>query len=386
MLTRIAISGYRSLRDLVVALAPLNIVTGSNGSGKSNLYRALGLLAEVAQGRIIQTLAADGGLQSTLWAGPEALSRGMKMGRVKIQGTVRNKPVSLKLGFSGEDYGYAIDLGLPQPSGSMFGRDPEIKTEAIWTGNTLGRSNIFAERRGPMMRLRDAAGVWRQIDADISAWDSMMTHCADPTAAPELLELRERMRAWRFYDQLRTDRDAAPRRPQIGTYTPVLANDGSDLAAAVETILEVGDAEGFAEAIADAFAGARIDIVANEGFFELQMHQHGLLRPLKTAELSDGTLRYLMLTAALLSPRPPRLMVLNEPEASLHPDLLPALARLIGRAAERSQIIVVSHAPALVNAIESEVWSETKYIVLEKELGETQVRDNEAPSWARPSR
>ena len=61
------------------------------------------------------------------------------------------------------------------------------------------------------------------------------------------------------------------------------------------------------------------------------MSQPGLLRPLKAAELSDGTLRYLLWIAALLSPRPPELLVLNEPETSLHPDLLPALARLIAR-------------------------------------------------------
>ena len=63
------------------------------------------------------------------------------------------------------------------------------------------------------------------------------------------------------------------------------------------------------------------------------MQQHGLLRPLKAAELSDGTLRYLLWVAALLTPRPPGLLVLNEPETSLHPDLLPALARLIAHAA-----------------------------------------------------
>ena len=63
------------------------------------------------------------------------------------------------------------------------------------------------------------------------------------------------------------------------------------------------------------------------------MRQHGLLRPLKASELSDGTLRYLLLVAALLSPRPPTLMILNEPETSLHPDLLPPLARLIEQAA-----------------------------------------------------
>lgn len=80
MMTRLAIGGYRSLRDITVALGPLNVVTGANGSGKSSLYRALKLLADIAQGRIIQSLASEGGLQSTLWAGPEAFSHAMKAG------------------------------------------------------------------------------------------------------------------------------------------------------------------------------------------------------------------------------------------------------------------------------------------------------------------
>jgi predicted ATPase len=71
MIDRLAVSGYRSLRDIRLALGRLTIVTGPNGSGKSSLYRALRLLADVAQGRVVQSLAAEGGLQSTLWAGPE---------------------------------------------------------------------------------------------------------------------------------------------------------------------------------------------------------------------------------------------------------------------------------------------------------------------------
>jgi len=80
MMTRLAVAGYRSLRDIRVTLAALNVVTGANGSGKSSLYRALRLLADIAQGRIIQSLAGEGGLQSTLWAGPEQFSRAMKAG------------------------------------------------------------------------------------------------------------------------------------------------------------------------------------------------------------------------------------------------------------------------------------------------------------------
>lgn len=192
------------------------------------------------------------------------------------------------------------------------------------------------------------------------------------------------MREWRFYDHLRTDRDAPARRPQIGTYTPVLASDGFDLAAAIQTIIEIGNPDELDATIDDAFPGARVGVVQADGYFELEMKQHGLLRPLKAAELSDGTLRYLLLVAALLSPRPPALMILNEPETSLHPDLLPALGRLVARAAAHSQIILVSHAPDLVAALRHEKGS--RQIVLEKRLGETVVRDDDGLSWNWPSR
>jgi predicted ATPase len=128
--------------------------------GKSSLYRALRLLADVAQGRIIQSLAGEGGLHSTLWAGPESFARSVERGEQPVQGTVRKASLSLKLGFAGDDYGYAIDLGLPQPSSSAFARDPEIKVEALWTGETLGRSNVFAARNGPSVRIRSDSGEW----------------------------------------------------------------------------------------------------------------------------------------------------------------------------------------------------------------------------------
>jgi predicted ATPase len=384
MITKIAIAGYRSLRDIRLSLGSLNVVTGANGSGKSSLYRALRLLADIAQGRIIQSLAAEGGLHSTLWAGPETFSRAVKRGEHPVQGTVRKNAISLKLGFAGDDYGYAIDLGLPTPSSSAFSRDPEIKTENQWTGETLGRANVFATRTGPLVRIRADSGQWREVVRNLASFDSMMTHCSDPRDAPELLILRERMRDWRFYDQLRTDREAPARRPQIGTYTPVLASDGADLAAALQTVREIGDADALDTAIADAFPGGSIDVLQADGYFELEMRQRGLLRPLKAAELSDGTLRYLLLGAALLSPRPPSLMILNEPETSLHPDLLPPLARLIAEAAKRSQVVVVSHAEALVSGLAA--VDGAQQIVLEKRLGETLVADDEPPSWTWPSR
>lgn len=167
MITDLAISGYRSLRDVKLSLGQLNIVTGANGSGKSSLYRSLRLLSEIAQGRAIGSLAAEGGLASTLWAGPEKISARMRSGEVPVQGTVRTEPVSLKLGFSSEDYGYAIDLGLPRPSPTRFGHDPEIKSEALWTGAQLKPANLLAERRGNFVRIRsNESGSWRESMKD----------------------------------------------------------------------------------------------------------------------------------------------------------------------------------------------------------------------------
>jgi len=93
MLTALAISGYRSLRDLLIPLHEFNLITGANGSGKTSLYRALRqLLADTAQRNVVQSLAGEGGLQSTLWAGPEEISRSMKRGDHTVPGTWEPRP------------------------------------------------------------------------------------------------------------------------------------------------------------------------------------------------------------------------------------------------------------------------------------------------------
>jgi predicted ATPase len=387
MLNTLAIAGYRSLRSITLPLGRLNIITGANGSGKSNLYRALRLLAETAQGNVVGALAREGGLQATLWAGPEHISPRMERGEVPIQGGPRRERPALKLGFSGDDFGYAIDFGFPTPSSqSAFSLDPEIKCEAIWSGECLRLQNTLVERCDTRVRTRDGRG-WRVMAEHLSAFESIFTHVADPERAPEVMTLRESIRGWRFYDHFRSDADAPARLAQWGTRTPVLSHDGRDLAAAWQTICEIGDHQSLNDAVNDAFPGAQVEVVASDNRFGLQFQQHGLLRALSTAELSDGTLRYLLWIAALHTPRPPSLMVLNEPETSLHPDLLPALARLIVKASTHSQIWVVSHAPRLIADLESA--ARCNAIRLEKNLSQTKVaglRTLDEPPWHWPER
>jgi predicted ATPase len=471
MLTAVAVSGYRSLRDVVVPLHGLDVVTGANGSGKSSLYRSLRLLAGCGRGDVIGTLAREGGLQSALWAGPATLGGARDRGHA-VQGTRRKGPISLQLGFASDDFGYLVDLGLPQQasgvdagSASAFLRDPEIKREVVWSGPVMRPGSVLVRRRWGVVETRATSGSdddwdagrggsegedesewesdpveapgartgsraayrdpgpaggaaarssaaarrarpgWTELTRSLRPWESMLTELADPERAPELLRVRRMMRGWRFYDGFRADAGAPARTPQVGTRTPVLADDGRDLAAALQTIREQGD-RALDHAVADAFDGAILDVTVEGGRFDVALHQPGMLRPLSGAELSDGTLRYLLLVAALLTPDPPPLMVLNEPETSLHPQLLPPLARLIRAAAERSQVMVVSHSRALIDELgvvdldddaddqdEDEDEDDTRVglgspargITLAKDLGETFVQGQgllTTPAWS----
>ncbi len=395
VLTALAVENYRSLRRLVVGLGRLTVVSGANGSGKSSLYRSLRLLADAARGGAVAALAREGGLPSTLWAGPEHIGRSVREGGHEVRGTVRTGVVGLKLGFASDDFGYAIDLGLPPAKlvTTAFALDPEIKRECVWAGPVLRPATLLCDRAGTTVRLRDAAGGWHDRHDTIRGYDSVLSELADPQRAPELLELRERVRGWRFYDHLRADADAPARAARIGTRTPVLGHDGGDLAAALQTIREIGDAAALEATIDQAFPGSRVEIVVSEtGRFEVTLRQHGLLRPLRAAELSDGTLRYLLWVAALLTPRPPVLLVLNEPETSLHPDLLRPLGELIVAVSARTQVVAVTHSRALASALQvgaERAGTDLTTIELVKDYGETQVSGQgrlDEPPWQWPKR
>ncbi|MBA0048705.1 AAA family ATPase [Mycobacteroides sp. LB1] len=394
MLTTVAIRGYRSLRDLVLPLAQLTVVTGANGTGKSSLYRALQLLADCGRGEIIGSLARQGGLQSAIWAGPENLKGARRTGTV--QGTVRTRPVSIELGYASTDFGYLVDLGLPIPSDSAFGRDPEIKREAVFTGPSLRPSATLVRRTRPVVEARaDSGRGFEDFSRSLPTYRSVLSEF--PGRFPELGAVRDTLRGWRFYDGFRVDMLAPARQPQIGTRTTVLSNDGSDLAAAIQTIIETRS-DTLDKAVATAFDGASVAVGVREGIFDLQVQQSGMLRPLRAAELSDGTLRFLLWAAALLSPEPPPLMVLNEPETSLHPDLIAPLATLIRAAAAKTQVVVITHASALVDHLAARplreilAGDEDRFddagsavrLELVKDWGETKIVGLDAlkaPSW-----
>ncbi|HYD98950.1 MAG TPA: AAA family ATPase [Alphaproteobacteria bacterium] len=350
----LAVEGYRSLRRVRLELGRLTVIAGANGTGKSNLYRALMLLQAAARGELARSLAEEGGMPSVLWAGPRA------------KGSVR-----MALGVEGEDWGYDLACGLPIPYPSMaFTMDPEVKSERVTA--LVGRRRVaLMERDGQSARLRNAEGRWAPFDLALLRSEAALSQLREPQLYPELSALSAEMAGWRFYHQFRSDADSALRQPQVAITNPVLSSDGRDLAATLATIRFIGDADALDAAIDGAFPGARLLIQEHRGRLELLLETPGLFRPLEARELSDGTLRYLCLVAALLSPRPPRFLALNEPETSLHPDLLAPLAALIVDAARDSQLWVVTHSDALAAAIAER--SGVRPLRLEKVEGATRI-------------
>jgi predicted ATPase len=358
MIRQVRIAGYRSIRELSLPLGQVNVVVGVNGSGKSNLYNALRLVARAARGGLARAIVAEGGLPSVLWAGEPR------------RNTRSRRPVRLAVGVVTDGMSYAFACGMPPPvPPSVFDQDPEVKEEFVWVGERRRPSTTLLERLAGSAWVTDAAGARTAYPLSLDANESVLAQLAEPHLYPELSALRVELAGYRFYHQFDTGPAAALRAPRVGVRTPVLDDDGSHLAAALWTIREVGDAGALADAVADAFGGARLELYADRGVFSLALPH--IRRPLAAAELSDGTLRYLCLVAALLSPRPARFLVFNEPESSLHERLLPPLASLFAAAAARSQLLLTTHARVLADAIAEQ--TECRRVDLELRAGRTVV-------------
>lgn len=348
------ISGYRSLRTMRLGLGSLNVVTGPNGCGKSNLYRAMVLLAAASRGELARAFADEGGMPSALWAGPR-----------------RKGAVRLKLGVRIDEWDYEIACGLPTSDATAFRMDPLVKEESVRYHPNRGRSVAFLERTRPSAWLRDRDGRRVTYPFEILDAESALSQIQESHLYPELSYLRNQMSGWRFYHHFRTDEGSPMRQPQVGFTTPVLSSDGHDLAAALRTIISLGDADDLLTEIDAAFPGCSLEIFEERGRYEVALRMPGFQRPFEARELSDGTLRYLCILAALLSFRPATLIALNEPETSIHADLFDALARLIVKASERSQIWVTTHSADLAKAVQDH--ADCRLFRLELRGGETWI-------------
>ncbi len=359
--------GFRSLQSIAYPMSGLDVFVGANGVGKTNLYRGLELLRAAAANTLAHDLAAEGGLLSALWAGERA----------------QREPVQLKLavGFAdpaqrrsgGVAYRYEVAVGFPPKEASAaFLAEPQIKEESL---SYLGGSRPLRlmERKGPAVMVRDEQGRPASLDMDLLASETVLGRLEEPSRYPELDAVRRTLLQWRFYHALRTDKASPLRQPCPAIATPYLASDGANLAAVFATLAYIReDRRDLDAAVSQAFPGARLVVPEPERLASFAMTFPEFPRRLFEAqELSDGTLRFLALAGALLAYRLPPFLALNEPESSLHPDLMEALAGLVVRAAERSQVWLVTHSERLAAAVTKSGAGKVRRVL--KEDGATQI-------------
>jgi predicted ATPase len=345
MLRDVRIAGYRSLRSIYFPVGRLSVFAGANGVGKTNLYRALELLQASAAGTLAQALAAEGGMESALWAGER---RRHEAARIILKAGFAVSPVG------DNDYSYEVAAGVVPPAAAGFKLEPQIKEETL-IHHYHGRAHKLLERGGPSAMARNADGERSAVGSELLASETALGAIGDAARYPDIWALRQTMLDWRFYHDLRTDRAAPLRQPCLAVTSPTLSSDGGNLAAVFATLAYIReDTVDLDRTIDDAFPGATLEVPPPGRFASFGMRFPDQPKRLfEAAELSDGTLRYLGLAGALLAYRLPAFIALNEPEASLHPDLLEPLARLIVRASEHTQIWLVTHSERLAAAIAS---------------------------------
>ena len=332
MLYSLSIQGYRSLLDFSLKLSPLTVVQGQNGVGKSNLYKALRLFSALAHGNFPHIISEEGGTQSCFCAAPTSDPK---------------KPKTIALSLKTTAFEWDIKFGLVPTTPddpTYFRTDPDVKKESLRTSHAVHTRSAWSR--------------------EIPHTESILSFIRDTSTYPALALAREDILSWRFYDGFRSDEDSPLRKPSPRFWSPILHADGSNLAAVLQTIRESSFPHRLEEIIALAFPEHSLDISCDiPSQLSIEWFHPKLKRPLAAHELSDGTLRFLALTAALLAPKPPSLLIINEPEASLNPSLFPALSQLISWAQEASQVFVITHAKELANLLveeneESEITSQ----------------------------
>jgi predicted ATPase len=330
---QLSIEGFRRLRDVRLALRPLSVMIGANGTGKTSVLDVLSLLASSAQARLGSSISELGGLANVLtYDKAEELGLGITMevpGHdpleyslwLRPQGiahAIREETLSQKRGIHPTPFRHIISYGQ-----DVKYYDPEKKKllPPTWEHNPL---------------------------------ETALAQVPKMFQEPE--DFRRRLASSTFYHVLNVDPRSPVRLPQAMGPAELPGRNGEDLVSCL-FYLQQTERNRF-EAIEDSLRAAfprfeRLEFPpVAAGTLGLAWRERGFSKPLYTHQLSEGTLRFLWLTALLQSPGLTALTLLDEPEVSLHPELLSLLADQLREASQRTQLIVATHSDTLIRFLE----------------------------------
>ena len=331
--TEVSIRGFRRLHDVRLTLAPLSVMIGANGTGKTSILDALSLLAWSAQSRLTPALSDLSGLANVL---------------------TYDRADELVLGISADVPGH-------EPLDYLL----RLRPQAL--AHSIREETLSQQRKGyrhPFLHIHSS-------ERDVLYFDPTRIELLAPTwehnpletslaQVPKMFQepedFRRRLASSTFYHVLNVDPRSPVRLPQAIAPAELPGRNGEDLVSCLFYLRET-NRERF-EAIEDSLRAAfprfeRLDFPpVAAGTLGLAWRERGFSKPMYTHQLSEGTLRFLWLTTLLQSPGLTALTLLDEPEVSLHPELLSLLADQLREASRRTQIVVATHSDTLLRFLE----------------------------------
>jgi len=349
-LTSLQVQGYRCLADVGIAVRSPMVLIGPNGSGKTALLEIFTLLRDAAHERLGEALGDRGGINDILFAG------GAESLTIRTTAVVDNPPeleYTLEIGRRGVGYVIKSETLTQQ-------RDPAKPTPHFYIQNSAGHCRYFDPNTKKL-----EAPTWEYKEFETALGQV-------PRMFREPAEFRRALHDTRLYHDLDVSKRAIVRLPQELRPVSLPGPNGEDLYAALYNLRtsDEGSFDRIQEALRAAFPGFRkLEFpLVGSGQATLAWYQEGFERPFYPHQLSEGMLRFLWLATILLSPNLPPITLIDEPEVSLHPELLMILAGLIREAATRTQLIVATHADQLIR------WMEpSEVVVVDKEEDRTRL-------------
>ena len=330
-----------------IELQPLNVLIGTNASGKSNLIEAMGVL-KATPTDLVAPIRQGGGISDFLWKG----EKGTPTAKIEaiLDYPERTMPLRYQISLT------AVGQRLEVVDEAIEDMEPRYSCESnpffYYRHNNWGRPviNVIEDNEQQTRKLRT---LRRE---DIIPDQSILSQRKDPEQYPELSYLGNKFADIGLYRNWQTGRDLLSRKAQQ-TDLPEhpLLEDGGNLGLVLNNLqYQLGSREIIEKLKLFYDAAEELSIKIYGGTVQIFIRETGLIQPIPATRLSDGTLRYLFLIALLLDPTPPPLICIEEPEIGLHPDILPAIAEMLIAASQRTQLIVTTHSDALVSALSPE--------------------------------